>query len=201
MSITTVSVEEAHCYICGHDWIIRNPEDRECPECRRRESKITSVRKNRNLCLSCHHIWFTEWLCYDEECPKCHTKNEDHKKAICFDPIQVFICGSCGNEWTQDGLGLEWEDTQIVFGNKALVPKLNYCQKCGCGREEALKERSDALTKARRRQQHGFGISSYRGHTQHIDSETGEWVPSKEEIDAKIATGIWEEHKPLRVRM
>jgi hypothetical protein len=180
--ITTKDVQEAHCDRCGHDWIIRSKKDKACPECRRKRSKVTSKLKTRCLCISCHHVWIVDMLSDIGACSKCGAKNEEgKKKAISTDSVTEYTCGSCGNVWIGKGFGLDKDE--------------GYCKQCGCGREEAwaakMKEERD-----KHRVRH-FGLSSYKGHPQHQNPDTGEWEPSKEEIDAKIAAGIWTPPAPL----
>jgi hypothetical protein len=175
MSITTIPVEEAHCHICGHTWIIRDPKDQECPECRRRSSKVTHGWKHRCLCIQCHTVWMRDYKSDEpEQCPKCQLTNvEGKKKNISTDIVNEYVCGSCDNIWISD-----------IMANKGD----QYCKKCGCGREDALKTKTEEEQKNRR--MYGGGWTSYRGHAQSINPATGEWEPSKEEIDAKIAVGI-----------
>jgi hypothetical protein len=186
MSITTKGVEEAHCDICKHTWIIHDDSERACPECRRRGSKITHGWKHRFLCIPCRTVWITDYKAGDpEQCPKCKATNEEgKKKAITSDIVNEYACGSCGNVWIGDMIANAEEE---------------YCRKCGCGREEAMEAERNRKRKEERRRMGGGGWTSYRGHTQSRNPETGEYEPSKEEIDAKIATGIWKEPSPMRV--
>jgi hypothetical protein len=138
MTITTIPIEEAHCHICGHTWIIHNSEDRECPECRRRESEVTSSIKNRHLCIACHHVWMTGALIYDTFCRKCGKANEEGNKIVARDSVSAYTCGACGNEWVEESL---FEESKDVYGSPTFLHKAIYCPRCGCGREKALEEK------------------------------------------------------------
>lgn len=190
MTITKTPVEEVTCDVCGHVWIVRDG-NYECPECKRRSSEITETRKNRHLCTSCHHVWMTDSLSFDTFCPKCGQANEENKKVITYDPVSVYTCGACDNEWVKDIFNPQW-DTDLS-GNTYFVHEAIYCKKCGCGKEEALETKRKKDEQSRRRQTHGYTYTSYRGHTQVTDPDTGLLTPSKEEIDARIAVGIWKD--------
>lgn len=191
MSITKKPVEEITCDICGHVWIVRDG-NYECPECKRRVSKVTETRKNRHLCISCHHIWFTRNDVYDTFCSQCGKANEEGKKVIARDIVSVFICGACGNEWIKGDSNLEWETD--FSGNRYLVHEAIYCHKCGCGKEEALEKKRKKDEQSRKRSNRGSTYTSYRGHAQMTDPDTGLLTPSEEEIDARIAVGIWKDN-------
>ena len=193
--IETRNVEEATCSVCGTTWIRRDEASQACPECRRKSSEVTKTLKNRHLCICCHHVWMKDSLVVDTFCPKCNKVNEENKRVVTYDRVSVYTCGACGNEWVEDAFNFELGKDGL--GNSIFLSKAIYCQKCGCGREEALEEKRKHDDKSRKRSMRGGGYSSYRGHTQTTDLDTGEWTPSKEEIDARIAAGIWkdETHK------
>jgi ssDNA-binding Zn-finger/Zn-ribbon topoisomerase 1 len=183
MSVTTTDVKEATCSKCDHTWIVRSKEDMKCPECRRKRSTVESKSKTRCLCIKCHHVWITDWIsrkAEDKVCPKCGARDEDKKKAISTDTVTEYTCGSCGDVWISD---------------KFLNKDEEYCKKCGCGREKSMEARIKKDFEKNRVK--SYGMSSYRGHPQHWDDDLKEWVPSKEEIDAKIAAGIFKPERPL----
>jgi hypothetical protein len=192
MSVIITKVEEVKCNACGHVWIVRDG-NHECPECRRRVSEVTSVRKNRHLCIACHHVWMTDALIDGTFCPKCGESNEEGKKVIARDSVLVYTCGACGNEWIEENL---FELGKDDYGSPTLLHKAVYCGKCGCGREKALEEKRKKDEQSRRRQTRGYGYTIYRGHTQTTHPDTGKLSPSKEEIDARIAAGIWKDESP-----
>ena len=180
MGISTKTVEEAHCDVCNHTWIVHEGEALECPECRRRASTITKRWKYRHLCISCHTIWTRAYKSEDAlVCPTCKARNEEGQpKQIATDLVDEFVCGSCGNAWIKDDI---W--------NPHYVP---VCSKCGCGTEKALEYEVQKLLKVQKPA--GEIWSSYRGYVQKINMETGEIEPSNEEIDARISAGLWKEN-------
>jgi DNA-directed RNA polymerase subunit RPC12/RpoP len=130
MSVSTILIEEAHCHICGHTWITRDEAERSCPECRRRVSEVVRKWKYRHLCLSCHALWLTDYKSEEPvRCPKCQLTNvEGGKKNISTAVVNEYACGSCGNTWTSDMLADKGDQ---------------YCKKCGCGIEAALKVKTE----------------------------------------------------------
>lgn len=185
MGVSTKTVEEACCDVCKHTWIIHEGGSRDCPECKRRASTITRGWKRRHLCIPCHTVWLADYRSEEElECPKCKSHNEGGTaKNIVTDVVNSYSCGSCGNTWIRDD----------IADPREYVP---VCNKCGCGQEEAWSAEIAKHFKAKPR--YSVVWSSYRGHAQKRNPDTGEMEPSKEEIDARIATGIWKEHIPPR---
>jgi DNA-directed RNA polymerase subunit RPC12/RpoP len=176
--------KECKCSVCGHVWNI--PENAEvptvCPECIKRGAVMVS-QKIRYLCIKCLHIWYEDYSGKVDACPKCNTPTEIKVgqktiRYITIDFIKRYVCSVCGNEWDVDSI--EYPD---------------YCHKCGATSNEPLPiEKNDLLGMKGPR-----GYSMYRGYTQVLD-EKGNWTPSKEEIDARIKSGIWKERPRPIVR-
>lgn len=77
------------CSRCGHTWLKRVSEPKECPRCC---SYYWQVGPQSLKCLRCDHTWVTRRLRKPKICPKCHSRR------WWIEP-QYIRCRNCGHTW------------------------------------------------------------------------------------------------------